>query len=87
MTEQRVRPWDENPTIEVRVYRHGELVHSELCESEELAALLVERWGDVDDVRCEVIDVTATPQPGDIFQPESEPEAIVGGDEDYPHDG
>ncbi len=33
---------DETPTIEVRVFRHGELVHQELCESEEQASLVVD---------------------------------------------
>jgi hypothetical protein len=51
-----VRPEDlgETPTIEVRVFRHGELVERELCESEEQAAQIVEGWAEVDGVSCEV---------------------------------
>lgn len=45
---------DEVPTIEVRVFRHGELVHEERCESEEQAALVVDEWSDLDGVECEV---------------------------------
>jgi hypothetical protein len=83
MTEQQVHDWDEAPTVEVRVFRHGELVHTELCESEEQAALVVEQWSELDGVQCEVDDLTVKHRPGDIF----EPEPAVAGDEDYPPAG
>ena len=32
----------DTPTIEVRVFRHGELVRRELCESEEQASTVID---------------------------------------------
>ncbi|MGD9704566.1 MAG: hypothetical protein AB7Q42_19905 [Acidimicrobiia bacterium] len=60
---------DEAPTIEVRVFRHGELVHQELCESEEQAALLVETWSELDGVDCVVDDLSVHHRQGDILEP------------------
>lgn len=60
---------DENPTVEVRVYRHGVLVHQELCESEEQAALVVEEWSDLDGVSCEVDNLTPHNHPDDALEP------------------
>lgn len=61
---------DEAPTIEVRVYRHGDLVHRELCESEEQAALVIEEWSELDGVECEVDDLSVRHEPGEILEPE-----------------
>ena len=61
---------DEAPTIEVRVFRHGELVHHELCESEEQAALVIEQWAELDGVECEVDDLSVHHRPGEILEPE-----------------
>ena len=71
---------DETPTIEVRVFRHGELVHQELCESEEQASLVVDEWAQLDGVECEVDDLSVHHQPGDIL----EPEVAELREEDYP---
>jgi hypothetical protein len=71
---------DEAPTIEVRVFRHGTMVHRELCETEEQAALVVDSWSELDGVECEVDDLSVRHQPTDIL----EPEPAVLGDEDYP---
>jgi hypothetical protein len=60
---------DEAPTIEVRVFRNGELVHTELCESEEQASLVVDEWSELDGVQCEVDDLTIRHRPGDILEP------------------
>jgi hypothetical protein len=60
----------ETPTVEVRVYRHGELVHRELCESEEQAALVIEEWSEQDGIECEVDDLSVRHDPGDILGPE-----------------
>ncbi len=62
----------EAPTVEVTVYRHGELVHRELCESAEVAADVVERWGELDGVECFVDDLAVRHRPGQILEPESE---------------
>lgn len=61
---------DEAPTIEVRVWRHGELVHTELCESEEQASLVLEEWQEMDGVRCEVDDMSVRHRQGEILEPE-----------------
>jgi hypothetical protein len=61
---------DEAPTVEVRVFRHGELVHTELCESDEQAALVIEEWAEHDGVTCEVDDLSIRHRPGDILAPE-----------------
>jgi hypothetical protein len=78
MSNDHLHRWDESPTIEVRVFRHGVLVHQELCESEELASLVVDEWSELDGVQCEVDDLTIRHLPGDIF----EPEPVVTGDDD-----
>jgi hypothetical protein len=70
VNEQQPHGWDEAPTVEVRVFQHGELVHRELCESEDQAALAVEEWSELDGVRCEVDDLSIEHRPGDIFEPE-----------------
>lgn len=61
---------DETPTIELRVFRHGELVHQELCESEEQALLVAENWSELGDVECEVDDLSIHHRLGDILEPE-----------------
>lgn len=61
---------DEAPTIEVRVFRHGELVDQERCESEEQASLVVDEWAELDGVECEVDDLSVHHQPGEILEPE-----------------
>lgn len=74
------KSWDDSPTIEVRVFRGGELVHTELCESDEEAVLVVEEWSERDGVRCEVDDLTIKHKPGDVL----EPEPAVTDEEEYP---
>lgn len=61
---------DESPTIEVRVFRHGELVSRHLCESEEQAQLVVDEWAELDGVRCEVDDLSVQHRPDDILAPD-----------------
>lgn len=81
MTDQQSRQWEETPTVEVRVFHHDGLVHTELCESEEQAALVVAQWSEFDNVRCEVGDLTVKDRPEDA----SEPRPAVAAGEDYPH--
>jgi len=60
----------------VRVWRHGNIVHTELCESDEQARLIVEEWEEMDGVHCEVDDLSVHHRPGEILEPEpSEPAA------------
>jgi hypothetical protein len=70
MSELSIEERGEIPVIEVRVFRHGALVHRELCESEEQAALVVDDWAELDGVVCEVDDLTVRHGPDDILAPE-----------------
>lgn len=72
----------QTPTIEVRVFRHGELVQRTLCESEEEAARVLEQWNEVDDVTFLVDDLGSRHAPSDVLAPEA-PETV---NEDYPHE-
>lgn len=81
MTDQQPHQWDDSSTVEVRIYRGDELVHTELCESDEEATLVVEEWSERGGVRCEVDDLTIKHRPGDILEPEP---AVTDDDEDYP---
>ena len=65
MTER----WDEPPVIVVRVYLHGRKVCEELCESEEAARASVEAWTELDDVTCEVDDLTVRHVAGQVHEP------------------
>lgn len=68
---------DEAPTVEVRVFRDGELVHRELCESVEQAELVTEAWADVEGVRCEIGDLAGPA--GDLAD-----DVDLGVDDGYP---
>lgn len=70
MSESRPQDHGETPTIEVRVYRDGQLVERELYESEDQAALAVEAWAEIEGVECEVDDLSIRHRPGDILEPE-----------------
>ena len=70
MSDESLSERDEAPALEVRVFRQGTLVHRELVESEEQAALVVERWAELDGVRCEVDDLSIHHYPAEIVEPE-----------------
>jgi hypothetical protein len=70
MNEGSFEKRDETPTIEVRVWRAGALIHRELCESEEQAAFVVEAWSEQEGTECEVDDLTVHHRPGDIAEPQ-----------------
>lgn len=65
--------------VEVRVYLHDELVHRELCESEEQAAAVVDAWSEREGVECEVTDLSASAPSGQALGGEPE-----WGEEDRP---
>ncbi len=73
-----VDPWD-SPRIEVRVYRHGELVQRELCDTEEEATRVVDAWSEIDDVTCEVDGIATQHHPGEVLEPET---AVLPEDEE-----
>jgi hypothetical protein len=80
MTENERHDMADTPTIEVRIYRDDELIDHTLCESDEEATALVARWGEIDDVTCEVDDSSYRHRPDDILTPEP----VAPLDEDYP---
>ena len=47
----------DSPTLEVRVLRHGTLVHRELCASDADAAAVADRWSELDGITVEVDDL------------------------------
>lgn len=58
MGEVRPEELGETPTLEVLVYRNGELIHREFCESEDEAADVVATWEESPGVECVVDDVS-----------------------------
>ena len=68
------------PTIEVRIFRDDQLLVRELCESEEDASAVVEKWSDVENVYVLVDDLSASHGPEDILAPDELP---MSDDEDY----
>lgn len=70
MSDEPLSERDEVPTLEVRVFRDGTLVHQELVECEEQAAFVVDQWTELDGVRCEVGDLSIRHHPADILEPE-----------------
>ena len=70
MTSQSGRTEWGTPTIEVRVYRHGEIMRRELCESEADVEQVLAAWAEFDDVFCQVDNLSYHHEPGDILGPE-----------------
>jgi hypothetical protein len=58
------------PTIEVRVYRDGRFIFSQMCESEEQTAEAVRGWEGIDGVVCEVDDITDGSRHGHVIEAE-----------------
>lgn len=59
MSEIRAADLGETPTIEVRVFLHGELIDTQLCETVEEAAALVAAREETAGVECEIEDLSA----------------------------
>ncbi|MGZ4801575.1 MAG: hypothetical protein ACXVJ7_16765 [Acidimicrobiia bacterium] len=57
------------PTIEVTVYRDGELVHRELCETETDASAVVEQWSEFESVVCQIDDLSVHHRSTDVLEP------------------
>ncbi|WP_148611254.1 hypothetical protein [Nocardioides rubriscoriae] len=76
---QSVHEGDSSPTIELCVYREGELLARELCESEEDAAEAARRWAETGNVTFTVDDVSFRHSPEDVLAPEP-----AGWDDDEP---
>ena len=51
---------DEAPSLLVRIWRDGVVVHEEFCESSEQADRVIDEWGDPAGTRAEVLDLEPT---------------------------
>ncbi len=80
MSEAHTGSTPEAAGLEVRVFRHGKLMHREFCESEEEAVLALDSWSDFDDVECRVTEALGSGR--GLFDP-AEPEEALGADADY----
>ena len=67
---EAVEVWGESPTVEVAVYRHGELVRRVLCDDADAAADVVREWEEFDGVECLVDDLSVKHAAGDILEPD-----------------
>lgn len=61
---------DATPSIEVRVFRAGDLIERQLCESDVEAAEVVEKWSELEDVTCLVDDLSFHHTPNDVLEPD-----------------
>jgi hypothetical protein len=59
MTEPRGYDPASTPSIEVQVFRHGHLVLTELCDSEDDAADVIDRWSELPGVQCLIQDLSS----------------------------
>lgn len=57
------------PTIEVTVYRDGDVVHRELCETDAEAAAVVEQWSELGSIECQVDDLSVHHRATDVLEP------------------
>jgi hypothetical protein len=75
MSELTPSEFGDSPTVEVIVFRHGDEIHRELCESAEQAAVIVDQWSEQDGVECQVDDLSVHHGPDEILEPT--PDALV----------
>lgn len=80
MSETFTGSTPETAGLEVRVLRHGTVVHREFCESEEEAVLAVDAWSEFDDVECQIREASTSD-----FRPfdPAERDEPLGADADY----
>lgn len=57
------------PTIEVTVYRDGDLIHRELCETDAEANAIIEQWNELGAVECQVDDLSVHHRATDVLEP------------------
>jgi hypothetical protein len=76
---------DVAPTVEVRVFRDGRLVHRELCESDADAADVVARWEGAG-VTAEVDALSGVAPPIDDPDRLDELAEPLDADDEYPHE-
>lgn len=67
-----------SPTLQVSIYKRGELIEQVLCETPEEAAEVAAEWGE-QEYTCEVEDLAEAHSPDDVLAPE--PEDFLAEDE------
>ena len=60
------------PTLQVNVYKDGQLITQVACESAEEAAGVVEQWEAQEGVECVIEDLAVHHGPDDVLAPEPE---------------
>ena len=61
---------EQRATITVRVYDHGKLVETVLCEDEAEARTVVDRWTESPGISCQVDDLPAEGDLDDVLEPD-----------------
>jgi len=69
----------ETPALRVDVYERGRLTAQIPCESADEATDVVAQWDDVEDVECELVDLSIRHGSLDVLAPE--PEDVMTEDE------
>jgi hypothetical protein len=59
---------DQTPVLDVRVIRHGAVVHHEFCEAVSQVNEVTKEWGDIEGATIEVIDMVASVQHPDAAE-------------------
>jgi hypothetical protein len=71
MDEIRPDDFGSAPTIEVTVYRHGDVVQRVLCESDDEVQSVIDQWGEVEGTEFQVDDLSVQHRPGDVLEPDA----------------
>ncbi|MGZ4690561.1 MAG: hypothetical protein ACXVKA_07480 [Acidimicrobiia bacterium] len=59
----------ETPTIEVTVFRDGQVIHRELCQTDEEATAVAEHWSETGAVECQIDDLSVHHRASDVLEP------------------
>ena len=80
MSETRPEDHGETPTVAVRVFEHGDLIATELCETADEASALVASWEETPGIECEITDLSALGSDESSFEA-----GELDVDRSYPH--
>jgi hypothetical protein len=61
---------EQTATLAVRVYDHGELIETVLCDDEADAREVIDRWTESPGISCQVDGWTPEQDPDDVLEPE-----------------
>ena len=77
----------ETPTIEVTVFRDGQVIHRELCETDEEATAVAEQWSETGEVECQIDDLSVHHRASDVLEPSESELSDDDGRRTSPDDG